>query len=201
MTEFQCVKDCSQCCVEREYFPSKAFGKVGVLLLPTEKEAIKRLAEKAGIQINILPRIGISKPGASEPAEIIAYQMMGREPNGNTCPFLDTESDGRSEHGGLLCKIYGDRPLACSAYPLVEVDPVMLDKKCKFCKERNNDNNGDNNNITINGNLESEFESLLKIKTCFSVPDGAAIWRYATGVGEESDMGTIQTGWVRERGT
>ena len=42
--EFRCIEECSQCCVEREYYPSKKFGKIGVLILPEEKERIERLA-------------------------------------------------------------------------------------------------------------------------------------------------------------
>ena len=26
--EFRCIEDCSQCCIEREYYPSKKFGKI-----------------------------------------------------------------------------------------------------------------------------------------------------------------------------
>ena len=65
--EFECIKDCSQCCVEREYYPSKKFGKIGVLILPEEKERIEKLAEKNGLSIKILPRIGMSKEKVSAP--------------------------------------------------------------------------------------------------------------------------------------
>ena len=30
---FECVEECSQCCIEREYYPSKKFGKIGVFHL------------------------------------------------------------------------------------------------------------------------------------------------------------------------
>ena len=39
--DFTCINDCSQCCIEREYYPSKRFGKVGVLILPEEKDKIE----------------------------------------------------------------------------------------------------------------------------------------------------------------
>ena len=94
--EFRCIDECSQCCIEREYYPSKEFGKIGVLILPEEKERIEKLAELNGIKIKILPRIGISKNRDSPPTKILAYQMMGIEKNGNTCPFLDTESGDKS---------------------------------------------------------------------------------------------------------
>ena len=95
--DFSCIKDCSQCCIEREYYPSKKFG----------------------LEIIILPRIGISNENSDRPTQIIAYQMMGKEKNGNTCPFLDTETKDRSPHGGFPCRIYQNRPLAGKAYPVI----------------------------------------------------------------------------------
>jgi len=185
--EFHCVQDCSQCCIEREYFPSKEYGKIGVLILPEERLRIERAAKERGVPVSIIPRIGVSDAGMDGPDRIIAYQMMGRDDDGNTCPFLDTESDDRAGHGGYMCRIYQSRPLACSAYPLIETDPVTLDSKCKFCKEGR----------TADGNLDSEMESLLKIKGRMS-PGAGAVWRYASGVGNEEDAESIKKGWMRE---
>lgn len=184
--DFSCVQDCSQCCVEREYYPSKKFGKIGVLILPEEKEGIEALARERDIHVTVIPRIGISYDYDSPP-EVIAYQMMGIEENGNTCPFLDTKSGIKSPHGGFPCGIYDQRPLACRAYPLSDTDPVTLDSKCKFCQ----------NNGTASGNLASETESLIKIKTRMST-DAPIIWRYATGVGEAEDKPAMQKGWIAE---
>ena len=175
--DFRCVEECSDCCVQREYYPNKQFGKIGVLILPEEKE----------IKIKILPRIGISENKNQIPTKILAYQLMGVEKNGNTCPFLDTKSDKKSTHGGLPCKIYEAKPLACSAYPLIESKPIMLDQKCKFCKECG----------TADKNLEFETESLLKIKEVMQT-NAAHIWRYATGIGEQEDHEIIKTGWILE---
>ena len=185
--EFRCIQDCSQCCIEREYYPSKKFGKIGVLILPEEKERIEQLAKINGLKISILPRIGISEEENSNPTKILAYQLMGIEPNGNMCPFLDTETSDKSPHGGFPCKIYNKRPLACMTYPLIESEPITLDQKCKFCKEHG----------TADKNLNYEIESLLKIKTKMTT-DAPFIWRYATGIGEESDKNQIKTGWVLE---
>jgi Fe-S-cluster containining protein len=185
--EFECIKDCSQCCVEREYYPSKKFGKIGVLILPEEKERIERLAEKNGLMIKILPRIGMSEKKSSTPEKILAYQLMGAEKNGNTCPFLDTEGTNKSPHGGFPCKIYKERRLACMAYPLIESEPIILDQKCKFCKEHGN----------TNQNLNSEMESLLKIKEKM-IPDTSYIWRFATNVGETEDKKIMEYGWILE---
>jgi Fe-S-cluster containining protein len=182
--EFNCVKDCSQCCIEREYYPSKKFGKIGVLILPEEKQRIESMAKEFEIDISIIPRIGISN-NDSKPEKIIAYQMMGKDQDGNTCPFLDTES--RSPHGGFACKIYSQRPLACRAYPLVETDPLMLDQKCKFCQTC----------PTADSNLNSEIESLIQIKSKMNA-DLPIIWRYATGIGNPQDSQIIQKGWIRE---
>ena len=185
--EFGCIEDCSQCCIEREYYPSKEFGKIGVLILPEEKERIEELAKKNKIEVKILPRIGISKNKNSVPTKILAYQMMGSEENGNTCPFLDTDSEKKSPHGGFPCKIYKERPLACMAYPLIESDPIMLDQKCKFCKEHGN----------ADQNLNSEIESLLKIKEKM-IPDASFVWRFATKVGNIEDQEVMESGWILE---
>ena len=181
--DFSCIKDCSKCCIEREYYPTKKFGKVGVLILPSEKKQIEYLAEKKGIKITILPRIGVSeKPDA--PDTILAYQMMGKDTNGNTCPFLDVDSDKRSPHGGYVCKIYDFRPLACRAYPVIESTPLGLDSKCKFCETCG----------TPTGNVNLELESLIEIKDQMKT-DAPYIWRYATGVGELQDKELIENGW------
>lgn len=71
--EFRCIPDCSQCCVEREYYPTKKFGKIGVLILPEEKERIQHLAKINRLKITILPRIGISEENNSTPTKILAY--------------------------------------------------------------------------------------------------------------------------------
>ncbi|MDH3501853.1 MAG: YkgJ family cysteine cluster protein [Nitrosopumilus sp.] len=182
--EFKCIQDCSQCCIEREYYPSKKFGKIGVLILPEEKQRIEKLARQKEIKINILPRIGISYEQNEQPT-VLAYQMMGVENNGNTCPFLDTKTENRSPHGGYPCRVYVDRPLACMAFPLVQTEPIELDEKCKFCKEHGFANEG----------LNSEMESLLKIQTKMKI-DAPYIWRFATGIGKEEDKNQIKTGWI-----
>ena len=185
--EFRCVDECSQCCVQREYYPSKRFGKIGVLVLPEEKKRIEKLAVQKKLKIKILPRIGISNRGESAPTKILAYQLMGLEKNGNTCPFLDTDGKNKSPHGGFPCRIYEQRPLACTAYPLIESDPMTLDEKCKFCKEHG----------SADKNLNSEVEALLKIKEKM-IPDAEIIWRYATGVGETEDQQMLESGWILE---
>ena len=185
--EFRCIEECSQCCIEREYYPSKKYGKIGVLILPEEKERIEQLAIKNNLKIKILPRIGLSGKKDVEPTKILAFQMMGSEKNGNTCPFLDTDSGKKSPHGGFPCKIYKERPLACTAYPLMESKPITLDQKCKFCKEHRN----------ADSNLNSEIEALVKIKEKM-IPDLPFIWRYATNIGDVEDQEQMESGWILE---
>lgn len=185
--DFNCIQDCSQCCIEREYYPSKKFGKIGVLILPEEKKRIEELAKKNGLEVSILPRIGVSESKSEKPEKILAYQMMGIEENGNTCPFLDTESGKKSPHGGFPCRIYENRPLACRAYPVVESYPIQLDSKCKFCQEHGSTEN----------NLNSEIESLVKIKNKMETK-APFVWRFATGTGEKEDKHELQTGWILE---
>ena len=185
--EFKCVEECSQCCVEREYYPRKEFGKIGVIILPEEKERLEKTSKINQVNIKIIPRIGVSEEENVTPTKILAYQMMGIEKNGNTCPFLDTTSGSKSPHRGFPCKIYEDRPLACRAYPLIESKPITLDQKCKFCKEYGN----------ADKNLNSEIESLLKIKEKMNT-DAPIIWRFATGIGEEKDQKILKSGWILE---
>lgn len=159
------------------------FGKIGVLVLPVEKQRIEYLAKKHSVKATILPRIGVSRR-KDGPEEVLAYQLMGTEPNGNTCPFLDTQSTQKSPHGGYNCRIYDDRPLACRAYPLVDYPPADLDPKCKFCETC----------TTVDGNIQSEIESLVQIKADMQT-DARYVWRYATGVGDPSDKDEVETGW------
>ena len=184
--EFRCVEECSQCCVEREYYPSRRFGKIGVLILPEEEERIRGMAAEIGAEISILPRIGISCTDDPSTIKVLAYQLMGRYKDGNMCPFLDTESGAKSPHMGHPCRIYNSRPLACRAYPLNEPNPIRLDEKCKFCKEYG----------SADGNLESEMESLLKIRGNMET-HAPFVWRFATGVGESREK-LLRPGWVRE---
>jgi hypothetical protein len=190
---FRCVEGCSDCCIYREYYPDKSYGKVGVLILPSEKEKIQKLAENLGVRINILPRIGEGsryKNGERiGPENVIAYQLMGVEDDGNLCPFLDVDSTERSPHGGYKCMIYEDRPLACRAYPLLESgSQVKLDHKCQFCKSCNGPVDG----------LEGETEALAKIQLSVR-SEKKHVWRYATGVGEEQDKQLVRKGWILEK--
>ena len=102
--EFRCVEECSQCCIEREYYPTKQFGKIGVLILPAEKEQVEKLAIENKIKIKILPRIGISKNKSQKPTKIMEYQLMGIEENGKTSPFLATKSGKKSKYVWNNCK-------------------------------------------------------------------------------------------------
>jgi Fe-S-cluster containining protein len=173
----------------REYYPSVEYGKIGVLLLPKEKEAIEDLASKMDINVRIVPRLAV---GTVAPAEIIAYQMMGKNSDGDMCPFLDIECAKKSPHGGFKCQIYRERPLACRAYPVDDVAGVAtLDSHCQFCKKFS----------TTEANTESlqqEIEALTEIKANVRANSAVHVWRYATGTGTTQEQ-LFPEGWVMER--
>ena len=56
-------------------------------------------------------------------------------------------------------------------------------KNAKFCKEHG----------TADRNLDSETESLLKIKEKMNT-DASFIWRFATGIGEQEDQEVLKSG-------
>ncbi len=203
--DFNCVPDCSDCCIKREYYPDKRFGKIGVLILPNERDLIAKHASELGIDVRVVPRIGVSArdntcDNSSHPTKILAYQMMGRDDNGDTCPFLDTSSGTTSPHGGFPCRIYEKRPLACAAYPLVEIDPIVLDQKCKFCKEycAIDDHTIKETDATVKReSLISETNALATIKNNVQSSD-PIIWRYATAIGDKKDRKHfLKSGWFK----
>ncbi|HXG07165.1 MAG TPA: YkgJ family cysteine cluster protein, partial [Nitrososphaera sp.] len=186
MRKFSCVQGCSDCCIYRQHYPSPEYGKIGVLLLPEEKATIERLAKKLGINVKILPRLAI---GREFPEKVIAYQLMGKNPDGDLCPFLDVEGNEKSPHGGYNCKIYSERPLACRAYPVIDVSKsARLDDHCQFCKKFST------SNVAKDG-IQKEIEALAKIQASVTVRNGddgnnnsssdnsSNVWRYATATG------------------
>jgi uncharacterized protein len=186
--QFKCVKDCSSCCVDREYYPTERYGKIGVLLLPSELSCIKLQASNLDIDIKIIPRLAT---GDSPGTNIIAYQLMGKKGDGTVCPFLDTEGSEKSPHGGYRCKIYENRPLACRAYPVIKPRGklAVLDKHCSFCTEKKSDR------VKING-LQVELEALSMIRSKVKADQKETVWRYATATGRSSEM--FPEGWIAE---
>ena len=187
MKKFSCVQGCSDCCIYREYYPSVEYGKIGVLLLPEEKEATERLARKMNIKVRIVPRLAVGK---EHPEKVIAYQMMGKNEDGDVCPFLDLESNKRSPHGGFDCRIYSERPLACRAYPVIDSgSAAILDGHCQYCKKFST------TKASTTG-LQQEIESLVRIKASVTAGNDR-IWRYATATGKAGDI-FLPEGWVVE---
>jgi uncharacterized protein len=192
LRKFSCIESCSDCCIYREYYPSIEYGKTGVLILPKERSKIKDQIRIADIEVKILPRLGIGKNRKGDgPKRILAYQMMGKNADGNLCPFLEIDSPQKSPHGGFKCKIYEKRPLACHAYPVLQENDntVKLDGKCQFCQKFSApyDKN----------TLRDEIEALNKIKAEFFVDEKMEVWRYATAVGDEKiKHKLLPEGWV-----
>jgi Fe-S-cluster containining protein len=162
-----------------------------VLLLPGEVSLIERHARENNLTVRILPRIAV---GRVSPERIVAYQMMGKNEDGDLCPFLRVESSERAPHGGFRCGIYDDRPLACRAYPLLEGDePPKLDEHCRFCRDFST-------STASAQTLRSELAALEQIKSEVTVSDDSLrIWRYATGTGrpEDNEM-MLPEGWIIE---
>jgi len=156
---------------------------------------IEHLAETKKVNIKILPRIGVGMNGKEEgPESILVYQLMGRERDGNICPFLGTDGSERSPHGGARCTIYDERPAACKAYPLVNIDPTIstLDSKCGFCVSTNE-------NKVCNLGLANEIEALNEIILSTSADEGTRLWRYATNVGDRCDEEVLlPEGWTKD---
>jgi Fe-S-cluster containining protein len=183
--KFRCVQGCSDCCIYRDHYPSVEYGKIGVLLLPEEKAAIEELGEKLDTRVKIIPRLAIGK---EFPEKVIAYQMMGKNADGDLCPFLDV--DRKSPHGGFACRIYSKRPLACRAYPMIGAGRVAtLDEHCQFCKKFSTTKAGTDG-------LQQEIEALAKIKATVVASDGK-VWRYATATGKPG-AAMLPEGWVAE---
>src|SRR5919199_315930 len=111
LRKFSCVKECSDCCIYREYYPSIEYGKIGVLIMPEERSKIRAIAARHHIDIKIIPRLGIGMNIKGDgPKEIIAYQMMGKNLNGK-CTFCNkfsttiVEKDGTRQEIEALTKI------------------------------------------------------------------------------------------------
>jgi len=195
MKKFSCVEGCSDCCIYRQHYPSTEYGKIGVLLLPEEKEIIEKLAKKLEIKVKILPRIAI---GREFPEKVIVYQMMGKNADGDLCPFLDVDGAGKSPHGGYNCKVYSERPLACRAYPVIDISKsATLDDHCQFCKKFST------TKVAADG-IQKEIEALTKIKASVTAGDdddndiSRNVWRYATATGKAGDIIMLPEGWVLE---
>ena len=191
MKKFSCIQDCSDCCIYREYYPSVEYGKIGVLLLPEEKVAIEQLARKRNIKVRIVPRIAV---GRDSPEKIIAYQMMGKNNDGNLCPFLEVESNERSPHGGLKCRIYSERPLACKAYPVIDAvdSTAKFDSHCQFCRKFST-------TTASTEGLQQEIEALAMIRArviAGNDDNKISIWRYATATGGSYEL--FPEGWIAE---
>jgi uncharacterized protein len=200
LRKFSCIDECSDCCIYREYYPSTEYGKIGVLLLPNEKQRIETYAKELGMEITILPRVGIGKKKSkNEPETIIAYQLMGKNSNGEVCPFLKMEGLERSPHGGFKCAIYNKRPIACSAYPvnIENKESVILDRKCKFCRV-NKKEGGQADGMEIQkSSLRKEIIALRKIQKTAQADASVEVWRYATGIGEKEEQEHFYSpGWV-----
>ena len=191
LREFHCIENCSDCCIYRQYYPSVEYGKIGVLLLPEEKIEMESHAKAHQVTTTILPRLGVGINNKSNgPNQIIAYQLMGNQSNGDYCPFLDINSKNRSPHGGFNCMIYNTRPLSCRAYPAIKENKkaVELDCKCQFSCQYSS--KASKKNL-----LDNELQALTIISNRFEKFEDQMIWRYATHVGDKNLKEMLPRGW------
>ena len=191
LREFHCIENCSDCCIYRQYYPSVEYGKIGVLLLPEEKIEMESHAKAHQVTTTILPRLGVGINNKSNgPNQIIAYQLMGNQSNGDYCPFLDINSKNRSPHGGFNCMIYNTRPLSCRAYPAIKENKkaVQLDCNCQFSCQYSS--KASKKNL-----LDNELQALTIISNRFEKFEDQKIWRYATHVGDKNLKEMLPRGW------
>ena len=66
-------------------------------------------------------------------------------------------------------------------FSLIRSVPITFDEKCKFCKEHG----------TADKNLNSEIESLLKIKEKMNA-NASFIWRFAMIIEESEDQQILE---------
>lgn len=66
-------------------------------------------------------------------------------------------------------------------YSLIRSVPITFDEKCKFCKEHG----------TADKNLNSEIESLLKIKEKMNA-NASFIWRFTMKIVESEDQQILE---------
>jgi hypothetical protein len=79
---------------------------------------------------------------------------------------------------------------------------VTLDRKCKFCRVNNKDEDLAGRMQITKHNLEKEIHALRKIQKSMHVDTFVEIWRYATGIGEkEKHERFYPQGWVLQEGT
>jgi len=191
LREFHCIENCSDCCIYRQYYPSIEYGKIGVLLLPEEKKVIECQANAQQVKISIFPRLGVGINRKSNgPSQVIAYQLMGNDTNGDYCPFLDINSKNRSPHGGFNCMIYNTRPLSCQAYPAIKENKkaVELDCNCQFSCQYS----AKASKMNL---LDNELKALTIISNRFDCFEDQKIWRYATHIGDKYLKVLLPRGW------
>lgn len=234
--QFRCIQGCNDCCMWRGYQRisgfnagmetkdemvtyDKTLGKEGVVEieaweLPKVIKLIRKMRNRVDengrpIDYKILPARGVSAKGKEAPEIIISYWLMGRDENGDICPFLSTTTENqRTVDGALRCLIYEDRPLRCRAYPLREVfvdgktgiKMAWLDVGCQWVIE---------NLLEGKDWLKKPFPLQrvrgidygatirLQSRSGFDV-NTTTLWAYATGVYGKSDQPPeVYIGWVK----
>ncbi|HVP23314.1 MAG TPA: YkgJ family cysteine cluster protein, partial [Conexivisphaerales archaeon] len=231
---FRCVDGCSVCCVIRDYpriyavrdlssgrtvvIDPRSLGKEGMVELEAwEMPKIAKLARKLRnrvdekgnrISYRFLPAWGLGPKGAKGPDSVISYWLMGRDEDGEICPFLSTEAENsRTANGTLRCLIYEERPLQCRAYPVhaVSIDKITgekmveLDQGCQWVME-----------MEISGESrvagpfpqelmkEMDYGAFARLQSESRIdPRANSLWVHPTGVFERGEKpGKVFDGWM-----
>ena len=232
--QFRCVSRCTVCCVIRDYPRISAIrdqatgrpipidpvmlGKEGMVEVEDwELPKLTKLARKLRsrmdesgkpIKYTFLPARGMSRRGASGPETVLSYWLMGRNDDGDMCPFLSTpEENQRTEDGTLKCLIYEERPLQCRAYPvhayftdrLTGEKVVQLDEGCQWVMEKEMQRDARVvGTIPANSIRGLDYGSFARLRTGRKLDPRSMIqWAFPTGVyGEGEKPEHPLKGWV-----
>ena len=231
---FHCISRCNVCCVIRDYpkiysvrdigtgeqvpIRPESLGKEGMVEveaweLPKILKLIKKMKgrvdeEGKPIEYRILPARAVSAPEASAPETIISYWLMGRDEDGDTCPFLSTPAENRRTGDGTLkCLIYEERPLQCRAYPvhLVYTDrttgdkSASLDQGCQWVMEKAMGGETFVEHPFPLGRIKNlDYGSLARLQSGNKFDSAkTTLWAYPTGVyGKNERPESVIDGWV-----
>jgi Fe-S-cluster containining protein len=233
--QFRCSEGCNDCCILRGYgglegtmtdpgtgatvtLSGADFGKEGAMEietweLPKISKLIRKLKNRVDergrpIQYRLLPARGVSAKGARAPEVVISYFLMGRDPDGNMCPFLSTANENkRLPDSTLKCSIYEDRPLQCRAYPVRAIYSsrsnskrlAELDQGCEWVIERLI--KGDNSlsqPFPIDRVRGLDYGSRMRLQRADRFDTSkTTLWAYATGTfGRGERPAVVHEGWV-----
>jgi len=159
------------------------------------------------VEYRVLPARGVGPKGAAGPEVIISYWLMGRNEDGDTCPFLSTPAENRrTSDGTLKCLIYDERPLQCRAYPvhMMYTDRIagekmaVLDQGCQWVMEEVMKGEARVEHpfrIDLIKNLD--YGSLVRLQSGNKFDKDRTLWAHPTGTyGRNEKPDVVLEDWV-----